>query len=147
MKRSVVSSDVFQRRIGNKAILFDDIPGYAPGYRILANILTVPRINLTLGLPSGSRAIDLVQFRRRYMGEMPRRIRVLRLSPPDRRQRQAAGRESEETSPSNVHESNVHDRSRGHIKPRRAKPLRQCAAKASAVTSSGTGPQDASRMA
>jgi hypothetical protein len=82
MKRSVVSSDVFQRRIGNKAILFDDIPGYAPGYRILANILTVPRINLTLGLRSGSRAIDLVQFRRRYMGEMPRRIRVLRLSPP-----------------------------------------------------------------
>ena len=41
--------DVFQRRIGNKALLFDDIPGYPSGYRILANILTsVPRINSTL---------------------------------------------------------------------------------------------------
>jgi len=63
--------DVFQRRIGNKALLFDDIPGYPSGYRILANILTsVPRINSTLGLPPQSKAIDLVQFWRRYMREM-----------------------------------------------------------------------------
>ena len=45
--------DVYQRRIGNKALLFDDIPGYPKGYRILANILTsVPRINMTIGLPA-----------------------------------------------------------------------------------------------
>ena len=35
------------------AVLFDDIPGYPSGYRVLANILTsVPRINLTLGMPA-----------------------------------------------------------------------------------------------
>jgi 4-hydroxy-3-polyprenylbenzoate decarboxylase len=63
--------DVYQRRIGNKAILFDDIPGYPKGYRILANILTsVPRINMTVGLPVQSREVDLVEFWRRYMRDM-----------------------------------------------------------------------------
>src|ERR1700740_1588552 len=63
--------DVFQRRIGNKAILFDGIPGYPPGYRILANILaSVRRINLTLSLPAESKQIDLVQFWRRSMRDM-----------------------------------------------------------------------------
>ena len=43
--------DVYQRKAGNKAVLFDDIPGYAKGHRVLANFLvSVPRINLTLGL-------------------------------------------------------------------------------------------------
>ena len=63
--------DAFQRRTGNKAVLFDDIPGFPSGYRILANILTsVPRINITLGLPPSGRDIDLVQFWRRTMREM-----------------------------------------------------------------------------
>src|SRR6185503_18872185 len=63
--------DVYQRRIGNKAVLFDDIPGYPKGFRILANILTsVPRINMTVGLPANSREVDLVGFWRRYMREM-----------------------------------------------------------------------------
>ena len=35
--------DIYQRRIGNKAVLFDDIPGYPRGHRILANILTSVR--------------------------------------------------------------------------------------------------------
>ena len=49
--------DLYMRRMGNKAVLFDDIPGYPRGHRILANILTsVRRINITLGLPiDGSR--------------------------------------------------------------------------------------------
>ena len=43
--------DIYQRQIGNKAVLFDDVPGYPRGHRILANILTsVRRINITLGL-------------------------------------------------------------------------------------------------
>jgi UbiD family decarboxylase len=63
--------DVYQRKIGNKAVLFDDIPGFPSGYRILANILTsIPRINLTIGMPVSSREIALVQFWRRYMREM-----------------------------------------------------------------------------
>ncbi|MPZ39784.1 MAG: UbiD family decarboxylase [Rhizobiales bacterium] len=63
--------DVYQRRIGNKALLFDDIPGYPKGHRILANILTsVPRINMTMGLPANASEVDLVAFWRRYMQEM-----------------------------------------------------------------------------
>src|SRR5271154_848421 len=51
--------DIYQRRIGNKAVLFDEVPGYPRGHRILANILTsVRRINLTLGLPADGGAID-----------------------------------------------------------------------------------------
>src|SRR6201993_2530367 len=60
--------DIYQRRIGNKAVLFDDVPGFPRGRRILANILTsVRRINITLGLPPDAGAIDLVHYWRRYM--------------------------------------------------------------------------------
>jgi 4-hydroxy-3-polyprenylbenzoate decarboxylase len=63
--------DVYQRKIGNKALLFDDIPGYPRGFRILANVLTsVPRINMTIGLPAHASEIDLVAFWRRYMRDM-----------------------------------------------------------------------------
>jgi len=59
--------DIYQRRIGNKAVLFDDIPGYPRGHRVLANILTsVRRINITLGLDN---AAALVHHWRRYMKE------------------------------------------------------------------------------
>ena len=40
--------DIYQRRIGNKAVLFDDIPGHPRGHLILANILSsVRRINFS----------------------------------------------------------------------------------------------------
>src|ERR1700683_2941584 len=62
--------DIYQRRIGNKAVLFDDVPGYPRGRRILANILTsIRRINITLGLDPDASAIDLVHYWRRYMKE------------------------------------------------------------------------------
>src|ERR1700732_1641817 len=62
--------DIYQRRIGNKAVLFDDVPGFTRGYRILANILTsIRRINITLGLDPDASAIDLVHYWRRYMKE------------------------------------------------------------------------------
>jgi UbiD family decarboxylase len=62
--------DIYQRRIGNKAVLFDDIPGYPRGHRILANILTsVRRINITLGLDADANATELVHYWRRYMKE------------------------------------------------------------------------------
>ena len=32
--------DFHQRKIGNPTVLFDDIPGYPRGHRVLANILT-----------------------------------------------------------------------------------------------------------
>src|SRR5262244_4477551 len=60
--------DIYQRRIGNKAVLFDDIPGYPRGHRILANILTsVRRINITLGLDADASPNELIQYWRRYM--------------------------------------------------------------------------------
>jgi UbiD family decarboxylase len=44
--------DLSQERPGNPAILFDRIPGYADGHRLVANVLTsYPRLALTLGLP------------------------------------------------------------------------------------------------
>ena len=60
--------DFYQRDSGNKAVLFDDVPGYPSGYRVVANILTsVRRINLTLGLPLDAPKMELVNYWRRYM--------------------------------------------------------------------------------
>src|ERR1700730_9849974 len=65
-----VSVDFYQRQAGNKAVLFDDVPGYASGYRVLANILTsVRRIKLTLGLPLDAPDMALVSYWRKYMKE------------------------------------------------------------------------------
>src|SRR6266852_3897689 len=62
--------DFYQRQSGNQAVLFDDVPGYPAGYRVLANILTsVRRISLTLGLPLDSSKMALVNYWRKYMKE------------------------------------------------------------------------------
>ena len=62
--------DIFQRKTGNQAVLFDDVPGYPKGHRILANILTsVRRINLTLGHAAEGTEIELVKHWRKYMKE------------------------------------------------------------------------------
>jgi UbiD family decarboxylase len=64
--------DLYQRKMGQRALLFDAVPGYPKGYRVLANILTsVKRIALTLGLPPDTTEIDLVRFWRNYMKEAP----------------------------------------------------------------------------
>ena len=64
--------DIYQRTKGSPAVLFDDIPGYPSGYRVVANILTsVRRINLTLGLATDGTEIDLVRFWRNYMKGAP----------------------------------------------------------------------------
>src|SRR5579863_7981045 len=51
------------------AILFDDVPGYAPGYRTLyGQLSSIKRIALTLGLPlEHERKVDIVQ---RYHARM-----------------------------------------------------------------------------
>src|SRR5436190_11980052 len=62
--------DFYQRQINNKAVLFDDIPGYPSGYRAVANILTsTKRIKMTLGLPADASNMDLIAFWRKYMKE------------------------------------------------------------------------------
>src|SRR5712671_2699630 len=44
--------DIYMRKMGNPAVLFDDVPGFPKGHRVVANILTsIPRVNLALGLP------------------------------------------------------------------------------------------------
>ena len=50
--------DIYMRKMGNPAVMFDEVPGYPKGHRVLANILTsIPRTNLALGLPpDGTRA-------------------------------------------------------------------------------------------
>ena len=64
--------DIFMRRPGNPAVLFDEIPGYPKGHRVLANILTAtPRINIALGLKSDGPERELIQWWRRYMGDKP----------------------------------------------------------------------------
>ena len=68
--------DIYQRTPGSTAVLFDDIPGYQHGYRVLANILTsVRRINMTLGLPDGATEMDLVRYWRNYMKEADAALR------------------------------------------------------------------------
>jgi UbiD family decarboxylase len=58
----------YQRARNSTAVLFDDIPGYPGGFRVVANILTsVRRINLTLGLPAEASEMDLVRYWRDYM--------------------------------------------------------------------------------
>src|SRR5882757_910110 len=60
--------DFYQRQAGNRAVLFDDVPGFASGYRVLANILTsVKRIKLTLGLPPDASDMALIDYWRKYM--------------------------------------------------------------------------------
>lgn len=62
--------DLYMRQINRPALLFDEIPGYPKGYRVLGNILTgVKRIALTFGLPEDTTEMDLVHFWRKYLKE------------------------------------------------------------------------------
>lgn len=64
--------DIVQRKMGTPAVLFDDIPGFPKGHRVMANLLTsVPRINVALGLPPEASEMDLIQWWRDYMGRAP----------------------------------------------------------------------------
>jgi len=59
--------DIYQRKMGNQALLFDAVPGFPKGHRIIANVLTsVRRIALTLGLPIETSEVELVRFWRDY---------------------------------------------------------------------------------
>src|SRR5207244_9414809 len=55
-------TDLYQWDMGNPALLFDHIKGYAPGYRVLANVLTsMRRLALTLDLPLDYGPREMVQ--------------------------------------------------------------------------------------
>src|SRR4051812_38652047 len=62
--------DFYQRQTNNKAVLFDDTPGFPSGYRAVANILPSPRrIRMTRGLPADATDRELIQWWRKYMKE------------------------------------------------------------------------------
>ena len=64
--------DIYQRRMGNPAVMFDGIPGFPRGHRVLANILTsVKRINIALGLPPQGSEMELIRWWRNYMRDTP----------------------------------------------------------------------------
>ncbi len=64
--------DIYQRKMGNPAVMFDEVPGFPKGHRVLANILTsVPRINIALGLPPQGSEMDLIRWWRDYMKHAP----------------------------------------------------------------------------
>ena len=64
--------DIVQRRMGDPALMFDEIPGFPKGHRVMANLLTsTPRINVALGLPPDASEMDLIQWWRDYMGRAP----------------------------------------------------------------------------
>ena len=64
--------DIYMRKMTNPAVMFDDIPGYPKGYRVIANILTsVPRINIALGEPIDKSEVELVDYWRSYMKNQP----------------------------------------------------------------------------
>src|SRR4029434_4984783 len=64
--------DIYQRKMGNPAIMFDEVPGYPKGHRVLANMRTsVPRINVALGLPPKGSEMELVHWWRDYMRRAP----------------------------------------------------------------------------
>jgi hypothetical protein len=64
--------DIYQRKMGNPALMFDEILGFPKGHRVIANILTsVPRINIALGLPPQASEMKLIQWWRNYMKNAP----------------------------------------------------------------------------
>jgi UbiD family decarboxylase len=64
--------DIAMRKMGRPSVLFEDIPGYGPGFRVLANLLTsVRRIVETAGLPPNTTEVELVRFWRDYMRDLP----------------------------------------------------------------------------
>jgi UbiD family decarboxylase len=53
------ATDVLQHHEGGSAVIFDQIPGYDPGFRVLVNGLgALDRIALTLGLPVGRTKLE-----------------------------------------------------------------------------------------
>ena len=64
--------DIYMRKMGNPAVLFDEVPGFPKGHRVIANILTsIPRVNLALGLPPQTPEMQQIQWWRNYFKNAP----------------------------------------------------------------------------
>ena len=61
-------TNLYQRQPGLPALLFDEIPGYPKGYRLLANALSsFPRMAATLEMPPSSTPMEIVARWRKVM--------------------------------------------------------------------------------
>ncbi len=68
-------TDLYQWDMGNPALLFDGMPGYRPGHRILSNVLTsLPRLALTLNL-------DVAHSKRAFVDALRNQLATLRPIP------------------------------------------------------------------
>src|SRR5438128_7729874 len=57
-----MATELAGRVHGTPALLFDEIPGYAKGFRVLSNAIgSFPRVALTLGLDPAAQPHDLVK--------------------------------------------------------------------------------------
>ena len=71
-----VITEIVGRQRGKPAVLFDDIPGYPSGHRVLVNAVSSRnRLALAMGLPPGPSESELVK-------EWRRRIKEIKLLPP-----------------------------------------------------------------
>ncbi|MDR7598062.1 MAG: UbiD family decarboxylase, partial [Armatimonadota bacterium] len=68
----VITEEVQKRRNPpGPAVLFDEVPGYPAGYRVLVNTLGSPRrLALTLGLPTDATDRELVSLWRKRSREI-----------------------------------------------------------------------------
>ncbi|HLQ60906.1 MAG TPA: UbiD family decarboxylase [Candidatus Acidoferrales bacterium] len=65
------ATDVLQHREGKPAVIFDQVPGYDPGFRVLVNGLgAIDRIALTLGLPVGRDKLETSDAWRQRIKEL-----------------------------------------------------------------------------
>ncbi|MBI2303921.1 MAG: UbiD family decarboxylase [Chloroflexi bacterium] len=65
--------DLFQRKTGRPALLFNNIPGYPKNYRILSNtLMSLGRIALTLEMPTETKAVDMVKAWRELWPKLER---------------------------------------------------------------------------
>ena len=65
------ATDVLQHHDGAPAVLFDQVPGYDPSYRVLCNSLgSIDRIALTLGLPAGQTRLQTCEAWRQKIRDL-----------------------------------------------------------------------------
>jgi len=64
-------TDLYQWEMGNPALLFDNLAGHPPGYRLLSNVHTsLPRVALSLGLPTSQAARQFVETLRQRVASL-----------------------------------------------------------------------------
>ncbi|HYE81419.1 MAG TPA: UbiD family decarboxylase [Clostridia bacterium] len=65
-------TELMQQRAPVPALLFDEIPGYPKGYRVLTNVCSsIPRLAFSLEAPGAKKAMDLISHWRKSSKDIP----------------------------------------------------------------------------